>query len=336
MFILGPEVEALEAECSAMLGVKHALGIGSGTDAILLALMTLGIGPGDEVVCPSFTFFATAGCVARTGATPVFCDVSPVDFNATAADMQSRITPRTKALMPVHLFGRPAEMDAIMGVAARHNLPVIEDAAQALGARYMGRAAGAIGTFGAFSFFPSKNLGGFGEGGLLVTNDDALAEKARLLRGHGAKARYFHELVGGNFRIDALRAALLRVKLPHLAEYSAQRQANARYYSENLTGIPGLVLPLAIPGRDHIWNQYTLRVLDGRRDALRKVLAESGIGSEVYYPLPLHLQKCFARDTTAVLPNSEILSGEVLSIPIFPELTRAQLDTVIDAITAAF
>jgi dTDP-4-amino-4,6-dideoxygalactose transaminase len=338
MFILGPEVDALEHECAAILGVRHAIGVSSGTDAILLALMALDIHSGDEVVCPSFTFFATGGCIARTGATPVFCDSSGPDFNASAADLESRITPRTRALMPVHLFGQPADMNGIMQVAKRRNLPVIEDAAQALGASFEGRQAGTLGTFGAYSFFPSKNLGGFGEGGLLVTNDDDLGEKARILRGHGAKARYFHTHVGGNFRIDALRAALLRVKLPHLAEYTARRKANARYYIDHLADIPELALPASLPGREHIWNQFTLRILDGRRDHLRDFLRQHEIGSEIYYPLPLHLQECFARYGVSpdVLPQAEALAREVLSIPIFPELTRAQQDLTIDSIRTFF
>ena len=338
MFILGPEVEALENECAALLGVRHAIGVSSGTDAILLALMTLRIGLGDEVVCPSFTFFATAGCVARSGATPVFCDSSGADFNASAADMESRITPGTRALMPVHLFGQPAGMDEIMELARRRNLYVIEDAAQALGASFGRRKAGTIGTFGTYSFFPSKNLGGFGEGGLLVTDDDALAEKARVLRGHGAKERYFHTEVGGNFRIDALRAALLRVKLPYLNEYSARRRENARYYTERLSDISHISLPVSVSGRDHIWNQFTMRIHDGRRDALREFLRKREIGCEIYYPLPLHLQECFANiaESPAVLPKAELLSREVLSIPIFPELTRTQQDLVIEVIRSFF
>jgi dTDP-4-amino-4,6-dideoxygalactose transaminase len=238
--------------------------------------------------------------------------------------------------MPVHLFGQMADMGPIMSLAGRHNLPVIEDAAQALGAAYKGRGAGSIGTFGTYSFFPSKNLGGFGEGGLLATNDDWLADKARLLRGHGAKQRYFHEMVGGNFRLDALRAALLQVKLPHLAKYSAQRQANAAYYTSRLEGTPGIVIPAALPEREHIWNQYTLRVEGGRRDALRQHLIDRGIGCEIYYPLPLHRQECFAipGQPPPSLPVADRLAREVMSIPIYPELTPPQLEAVVEAVTS--
>ena len=341
-FIMGPEVEGLEKACAEVTGARHALGVSSGTDAILLALMALGIGPGDEVICPSFTFFATAGCIARTGALPVFADSCPVTFNIDVRGIESRITPRTKALMPVHLFGQSADMDPLMEIAARHRLPVIEDAAQALGARYRGRGAGTTGAFGTYSFFPSKNLGGFGDGGLLTTNDGRLAEHARILRTHGAKPKYFHKFVGGNFRLDPLMAALLRAKLPRLAGYSAHRQANAAYYTERLSALPGvavrqaerIVLPVILPGHDHIWNQYTLRVLGGQRDALQNFLKQRDIGSEIYYPKPMHLQECFAQpgQTPEPLPVCEALSQEALSIPVFPELTRPQQDTVVSAI----
>ncbi len=334
-FILGPEVEDLERRLAPIAGSRHAIGVSSGTDAILLALMALGIGPGDEVICPSFTFFATGGCVARTGATPIFADVCPGSFNLDVEDAARRITPRTRAIMPVHLFGQTADMDRVMDLAARHNLRVIEDAAQALGASYRGRLAGSIGDFGTFSFYPSKNLGGFGEGGLLVTNDGKLAALARLMRSHGAEAKYFHKVVGGNFRMHALYAALLSVKAPHLAEYSRRRAANAAYYNAGLGGLPGMALPSAQPHNCHIWNQYTLRVLDGRRDALQKFLAAREIGCEIYYPRPLHLQECFAPPAGQAperLPVSELLVDECLSIPIFPELEREQQDYVVAAI----
>jgi dTDP-4-amino-4,6-dideoxygalactose transaminase len=341
-FVMGPEVENFEKHCAALLDVRHALGVSSGTDAILLALMALGIGPGDEVVCPSYTFFATAGCIARTGAQPVFCDSCPVTFNVDYRDMAQRITPRTKALMPVHLFGQAADMKTIMELAERHGLPVIEDAAQALSARYQDRAAGTIGAFGTYSFFPSKNLGGFGDGGLLVTNDDQLADQARLLRTHGARPKYFHKYVGGNFRLDPLMAAMLDVKLPQLAEYSARRQQNAHYYTDRLRTVPGIddgsriVLPRALDDRTHIWNQYTLRVKNGQRDALQAFLKQHQIGTEIYYPRPMHLQECFATpgQTPEPLPVAEQLAQEALSIPVFPELEPAQLDFVAGTITA--
>jgi len=358
-FIMGPEIDALEKQCAQIIGVDHAIGVSSGTDAILLALMALDIKPGDEVVCPSFTFFATAGCIARLGAVPVFADSCPLCFNIDAVDMESRITPRTKALMPVHLFGQMADMAAISKVAAANNLPVIEDAAQALGAAQDGHAAGSLGAFGTYSFFPSKNLGGFGDGGLLVTNDARLAERARILRTHGAKPKYFHKFVGGNFRLDPLMAALLQVKLPLLNQFCTRRQANAAYYTKALSQVPGvgvsnacesggacncgkatpnssvaITLPVALPGNGHIWNQYTLRIAGGRRDALQNFLKDAGIGSEIYYPRPMHQQECFltAGQVHPALPVSETLAAEALSIPIFPELQTSQQDYVVSKI----
>ena len=333
-FILGGEVEAFEREAAAFLGAKHAIAVSSGTDAILVALMALDLEPGDEVICPSFTFFATAGCIARAGATPVFADVHADSFNLDAADAARRITPRTKAIMPVHLFGQSADMEPILALAKQHGLAVIEDAAQALGAKHRGRACGTWGDFGTYSFFPSKNLGGFGDGGLVATNRDDLAERVRLLRTHGAKPKYYHKIVGGNFRLDALQCALLRVKLPRLAEYCAARQRNAAYYAQGLAGCTGIELPKSVaPHNEHIWNQYTLRVPGaGRRDALRQHLTQCGIGHEIYYPLPLHRQECFAHLPKVSLPVSDQLASEVLSIPIFPELTDAQLMNVADAL----
>ena len=351
-FILGPEVEGLESQLSAMLGVRHSIGVSSGTDAILLALMALGIGPGDEVICPTFTFFATAGCVSRVGATPVFVDSCPSCFNLRAGEVSRKITSRTKAIMPVHLFGQAAAMEEILDLARSREIPVIEDAAQSLGAEYKGQPVGGLGTFGTFSFFPSKNLSGFGDGGLVVTNDDELAAKSRSLRAHGAKPKYYHKYVGGNFRIDPLFAALLAVKLPHYRGYTSKRQANAAHYTEELSKLPGaaltagadkicgagdlpvdlpagirLVLPAAHRNASHIWNQYTLRVPGaGRRDALRDALKARKIGTEVYYPVPMHRQECFADLASAgeSLPIADRLSSEALSIPIYPELARAQ------------
>lgn len=340
MFILGPEVQAFERQCAEYLGVRHALGISSGTDAILLALMALDIGPGDEVLCPSFTFFATAGCVARTGAKPVFCDVRADTFNLDVADAARRITSRTKAILPVHLYGQAADMEAINALARKHGLRVIEDAAQAVGATQGGRRAGSLGDFGAFSFFPTKNLGAFGDAGLLTTNDDRLAEHAHLLRTHGAHPKYYHKFVGGNFRLDAVQAALLAVKLPHLDAYAQRRAANAARYTEHFAPLAGvgtqLMLPSAQPGNGHIWNQYTLRLPGaGRREALRDWLAARQIGTEIYYPVPMHAQACFAAlgQTDGDFPVSARLAQEVLSIPIFPELTLAQQDAVIAAVT---
>jgi dTDP-4-amino-4,6-dideoxygalactose transaminase len=367
MFILGKEVEEFERNVAALVGARHAIGVSSGTDAILLALMTLGVGPGDEVICPSFTFFATAGCIARTGAKPVFADSCPVCFNIDVDDAARRITPRTKAIMPVHLFGQSSEMDRIVKLAEAHRIAVIEDAAQALSAHYRGRGAGSIGDFGTYSFFPSKNLGGFGDSGMTVTNNDDFAAKARLLRGHGAKPKYFHKIVGGNFRMDPLQAALLAVKLPLLANYTKNRQKNAARYAAELGKIHGvcatpaggvcspsaaggacepkrcgIALPTPYAHNEHIWNQYTLRIVAGSewnrpenpRDALQKFLTAREIGSEIYYPRPMHLQECFAipGQTPEKLPVAESLAAECLSIPVFPELSTEQQGTVIGAI----
>ena len=362
-FIMGPEVEAFEKECAAMVEATHGIGCSSGTDAILLALMALGIGPGDEVIVPTFTFFATAGCVSRVGAVPVFVDSCPICFNIDTRKAAAKITPRTKAIMPVHLFGQSADMDAVMELARAHNLYVIEDGAQAIGAKYKGKPVGSIGHFGTYSFFPSKNLGGFGDGGLLVTSDDALAERARLLRTHGSKPKYYHKMVGGNFRLDPLQAALLRVKLQYYRGYTGQRQANASRYTGLLAALPGvvvadpdfcqcassqdaalaaagarLVLPVPYPHNEHIWNQYTLRVIgDGRRDALKEHLTAAGIGCEIYYPVTMDQQECFAYTSDFCRSGCETahrLAGEVISIPIFPELTEAQQDAVIGQIAA--
>jgi dTDP-4-amino-4,6-dideoxygalactose transaminase len=333
-FIQGPEVEQFESAAAAVAGARFGIGMSSGTDAILVALMALGIGPGDEVICPSFTFFATAGSIARVGARPVFADSCPECFNLDPAGIEPLITSRTKAIIPVHLFGQAADMDPILEIARRHGLAVIEDAAQAFGAVYRGRPVGSLGDLGTISFFPTKNLGALGDAGLLVTNDEAMAEKARLLRNHGASRRYFHSLVGGNFRLDAVQAALLGVKLPRLAEYTAQRQHHFAEYNRALAGREGVVVPATHPDRTHIANQYTLRVRRGRRDALRRFLQEREIASEVYYPVPLHAQECFrAFGPHPALPVAEALAGEVVSLPVFPEMTSEERGAVLAAIT---
>ena len=358
-FILGPEVEALEARIAEMLGVRFAIGVSSGTDAILLALMTLGIGPEDEVICPTFTFFATAGCVARVGAKPVFVDSCPACFNLKVPDVARKITSRTRAIIPVHLFGQAADMDPLLDLARSKGIPVIEDAAQSLGTEYKGKPVGGLGTFGIFSFFPSKNLGGFGDGGIVVTNDEALATRAKSLRAHGAKPKYYHKYVGGNFRLDPLQAALLSVKFPHYRDYTEKRRANAAYYTDKLSRIAGdvvargdgdacsdrthpeisprsrLILPTTHAFSSHIWNQYTVRVVgEGRRDALRTELQNNGIGTEIYYPVPMHRQECFAYLEPVQLPTAELLATECLSLPVYPELSRAQQDHVVSAIAA--
>jgi dTDP-4-amino-4,6-dideoxygalactose transaminase len=332
-FILGPEVEQFECAAAAVAGARFGIGMSSGTDAILVALMALGIGPGDEVICPSFTFFATAGCIARVGARPVFADSCPECFNLAPAGIEPLITPRTKAIIPVHLFGQAADMDPILEIARRRGLAVIEDAAQAFGAVYRGRPVGSLGDFGTISFFPTKNLGALGDAGLLVTNDEALAEQARLLRNHGASRRYYHSLVGGNFRLDAVQAALLGVKLPRLAEYTAQRQRHFAGYNRALAGRDGVVVPSTHPDRTHIANQYTLRVRGGGRDALRRFLEGCGIASEIYYPVPLHKQECFrAFGPYPALPVAEALADEVVSLPVFPEMTPEERGAVLAAI----
>jgi dTDP-4-amino-4,6-dideoxygalactose transaminase len=334
-FILGDEVEAFERECAEAIGAKHAISISSGTDALLIAMMGLGIGPGDEVLCPSFTFFATAGCITRMGAVPVFCDVNEDDFNIDLTSAAARLSPRTKAIMPVHLFGQCCDMDAIGVFAKEHGLLVIEDAAQSIGARFNGVQCGNFGAIGCFSFFPSKNLGGFGDGGLVTTHDDALAATLLKLRNHGMHPRYYHQLVGGNFRMDALQCALLRVKLRRLSSYAEGRARNAAWYAANLKLPKDCQLPEALAIRDHVWNQFTLRIRgEGRRDALKQHLTQAGIGCEIYYPVPLHRQECFSRLPSFDCPVSDSLAAEVLSIPIYPELVVSQLEEVAAAIAS--
>lgn len=340
-FILGPEVQLFEEQIAKMVEAKHAVGVSSGTDAILLALMALDIGPGDEVLCPSFTFFATAGCIARVGAIPIFVDSDAITFNIDPADAAKRITQRTKAIIPVHLFGQSADLDPILALARGHNIAVIEDAAQALGAKYRNRNVGTIGTVGTYSFFPSKNLGGFGDGGMLVTNDDALAERARLLRSHGAKPKYYHRVVGGNFRLDALQAALIAVKIPHCAAYTDARRANARYYAERLASLEKaerIILPRESDYAWSIWNQFTLRIGGGKREAVREQLASLGVSTEIYYPVPMHEQACFGALNYRAedIPIASRLARESLSIPIFPELTGDERAAVVGALTGVF
>jgi dTDP-4-amino-4,6-dideoxygalactose transaminase len=333
-FILGPEVEAFEREAAEYCRIKHAIGCGSGSDALLLALTALGVGPGDEVVTASFSFFATAGSIARLGARPVFVDISPDDFNVDPNLIERAITPRAKAVLPVHLFGQCVEMDAIREVADRHNLPVVEDAAQAIGAGYRERRAGAMGAVGCFSFFPSKNLGGAGEGGLMTTDDDDLAEKLRLLRVHGMRPKYYHKVVGVNSRLDALQAAVLGVKLKYLERWSDARRRNAEHYDKLFAeaGVEEVTTPAVRPNRRHIFNQYTIRC--SRRDELMDFLKRRGVGSEIYYPAPLHLQECFAHlgYKPGDLPATERASRECLSLPIYPELTEEMRQYVVEKI----
>jgi dTDP-4-amino-4,6-dideoxygalactose transaminase len=326
--ILGPEVEAFEKEMAAYCGCRYAVGVSSGTDALLVVLMALDVQRGDEVITPTFTFFAAAGAIARLGAKPVFVDIDPATFNIDPAGIESKITRRTKAILPVHLFGQTAAMGEIMRIATKHNIPVIEDAAQAVGAERDGKRAGSIGLAGCLSFYPSKNLGAFGDAGMVTTNDAALAERVRMLRMHGFSSRYVNELLGGNFRLDAIQAAVLRVKLRYLDQWTEARQRNAATYRRLLRGVE---LPAESPGR-HIYNQFVIR--HPRRDALMSDLKQKGIGCDVYYPVPSHLQPCFAGlgYSRGDFPESERASQECLALPIYPELSPEMLERVSAAV----
>jgi dTDP-4-amino-4,6-dideoxygalactose transaminase len=326
-------VAELEAGIARLCGVEHAIGCASGSDALLLALMALDIGPGDEVIVPSFTFFATASAVWRLDARPVFVDIDPTTFNIDPNKIERAITGATKAIIPVHLFGQCAEMEPILDIARRHGLRVIEDAAQSIGAAYRDRPCGSLGDIGCLSFYPTKNLGGFGDGGMLTTNDPELAARLRLLAAHGMNPRYYHREVGINSRLDTIQAAILGVKLKYLAETTAARAANAARYWQ-LFRAAGLDRRVALPqtgvGQRHVWNQYTVRISGARRDEVKNRLAQCGVGAEIYYPVPLHRQECFASLGYAPgsLPATEQAAEEVLSLPIFPELTDAELQTV--------
>ena len=336
-FILGPEVESLERELAGQLEVAHAIGVSSGTDALLVALMALDIGPGDEVIAPTYTFFATAGCVSRLGATPVLVDIDPVTFNVDVSAVERAITPRTRAIIPVHLFGLPAEMDPLMRIAQDRGIPVIEDAAQSIGARYRGRVTGGIGLAGTFSFFPSKNLGAFGDAGLVVTNDAGFAAEVRLLRGHGMEPKYVHRAIGGNFRLDALQAAILRVKAPHTARWSEARRRNADRYRKLFDehGLADMIrLPAEPEGMQHIYNQFVIR--GPRRDELRAHLASRRIGTEIYYPIPLHRQECYAGQLVADCPVADEAAATSLALPIFGELTVDQQRHVVASIAGFY
>jgi dTDP-4-amino-4,6-dideoxygalactose transaminase len=344
-FILGPVVEAFEASVAKYSGCEHAVGMSSGTDALLAVLMAEGIGPGDEVITTPFSFFATAGAVHRLGARAVFVDIDADTFNLDPARIEAAITPRTRAIMPVHLFGQMADMGPIMEIAQRRALCVVEDAAQAIGAEYRGQRAGSIGHYGCLSFFPSKNLGGAGDGGMVVCRDAARADLLRRVRNHGSRTKYYHELVGGNFRLDALQAAILQVKLKYLDGWTAGRQRNADRYRAlfaasgravlhaSLLQTPQQIVPsVEAPARRHVYNQFVVRVQD--RDGLRAHLQRRGIGQEVYYPLPFHLQECFVGlgHKAGDFPVSEQAAREVLALPIYPELTTGQLEEVAGAV----
>jgi dTDP-4-amino-4,6-dideoxygalactose transaminase len=329
--ILGPKVAELEQRVAGLSDCQFGVGVSSGTDALLASLMALDIGPGDEVITTPFTFFATAGCISRTGALPVFVDIDPRTYNLDPAKLEVAVTGRTKAIIPVHLYGQMCDMDPIMEIAAKYNLSVIEDAAQAISATYKGRKAGSIGTVGCFSFFPSKNLGGAGDGGMIVTNDPVLRERLVAMRAHGSKPKYYHKFVGGNFRLDPLQAAILLVKLPHLGNWSEARRRNAAFYDQAFAA-SGVQTPRISPDCVSIFNQYTIRV--SNRDLIVQALKQEGIGTEIYYPLPMHQQECFAGKCRVVGPlcESEIASRSVLALPVYPELTQDQLDCVADSV----
>lgn len=333
-WILGPAVRDLEERLAGYLAVPHAIGVASGTDALLVALRALDCGPGTEVICPAYSFFATAGAIYNNGARPVFVDINEATFNLDPRLLEEAVTPRTRGVMPVHLFGQSADMAPIMDVCGRRGIPVIEDAAQAIGATWHDTPVGGVGDLGCFSFYPSKNLGGAGDGGLITARRDDLADRVRILRAHGSRERYKHERVGFNSRLDSLQAAILGVKLNHLDTWAAARAAHARAYQEAFAGLDGLVTPIDAGFGKHVWNQYTLRVRRGSRDRLRGHLSEKGIGSDIYYPIPLHLQECFVdlgyREES--LPVSEAAARECVSIPVYPEMTADQQGYVIETI----
>ncbi len=332
-FILGSEVESLEREIAEYCGCSYGIGVSSGTDALIVALMAFDLKPGDEVITTPYSFFATAGAIARLGAKPVFVDIDRKTYNIDPAGIEAKISNRTRAIIPAHLFGQMADMAAIAEIASRNSLYVIEDAAQAIGAELHGRRAGSTGHVGCLSFFPSKNLGGVGDGGMLITNDKALAERVRLLRSHGFHKKYDSEILGGNFRLDELQAAVLRVKLKHLDAWTEGRRRNAAFYRESLVKTGGVELPHESPNSRHIYNQFVIR--SKRRDELMAHLTNEGIGCEIYYPVPLHLQACF-KDLgykSGDFPASERASSESLALPIYPELTLEMMRTVVRAIS---
>lgn len=335
-FIMGPEVTSLEDEVAAYSGARYGIGVSSGTDALLVSLMAAGVGRGDEVITTPFTFFATAGTIARLGARPVFVDIDSTTFNLNAEAVAGRVTSHTKAIIPVHLYGRCADMDPVLEVAEKHGVTVVEDAAQAIGAfDGAGRKAGSIGHVGCFSFFPSKNLGGFGDGGMVITDEADLAERVRWLRNHGAQPKYYHSLIGGNFRLDALQAAVLRVKLKHLDTWTRARRTNAQRY-RLLFGRSDLLGEVTLPEdvEGHIYNQFVVRVSE--RDRMREYLQEREVGTEIYYPLSLHLQECFSYlgYKEGDFPNSEAAARETLALPIYPELSEEQQEYVVSQIAA--
>ncbi len=333
-FIMGPQVAELENELADYLGVKHVVGLNSGTDALVLGLRSMGIGAGDEVITTSFTFFATAEAINMVGATPVFVDIDPQTFNLNADQIEAHINERTRVILPVHLFGQAADMGAIMSLAEKYNLKVLEDTAQAFGGTYKDRKLGAIGEVGAFSCYPTKNLGAYGDAGFVTTNDDASAEMMGMLRKHGAKKKYHNEMFGYNSRLDTFQAAIMRVKLPHVDEWNGCRQEAAATYDELLADVPGVVAPHVVTGGAHIYHQYTVRILSGRRDAVRERLTAMGVGTMIYYPIPIHQLPVYT-ELEVSLPHTEQAALEVLSLPIWPQITRETQGQVVDALRTA-
>jgi dTDP-4-amino-4,6-dideoxygalactose transaminase len=333
-FINGPDVQAFEQECAKYLGVKHAVGMNSGTDALFIGLEALGISCGDEVITTPFTFFATAEAISRVGATPVFVDIDPETFNIDVTKIEEKITSKTKAIIPVHLFGQASEMDAILSLAKKYGLKVLEDCAQCFSGEFKGKKLGSLGDAGAYSFFPSKNLGGFGDGGLFTTNDDQVAERARMIRSHGSKKKYYNEVVGYNSRLDTLQAALLRVKLPHIDKQSEGRRRIASTYNEALKHVRGVVTPTEQTYGKHVFHQYTIRVTGGKRDHLQMALKEHGIETMIYYPVPMHKLPIYSGMSVS-LPKSELAASEVLSLPIWPEATNDVIGRVVEKIKEA-
>lgn len=334
-FILGPEVAAFEQEFADDIGVRHAIGVNSGTDALVIGLRALGIGPGDEVITTPFTFVATAEAIAVAGATPVFADILPDTFNIDPAAVEAAITERTRAIIPVHLFGQSADMPPLLELAAKHDCLILEDVAQAVGGTYQGRKLGSIGNAATFSFFPSKNLGALGDAGLITTNDDTVAEQARMLRAHGSKRKYFNELHGYNSRLDAIQAAMLRVKLPHLESWNTQRQQVAETYNRLLADVDGITAPPVSPDATHVYHQYTVRVTGTDRDSLQSRLKSAGISSAIYYPVPLHQLPLYESAAATTYPHSEAAAAEVLSLPISPSLDKPTIERIVNEIRSA-
>lgn len=328
-FIMGPDVKIFEQEVAEYLGVKHAIGVNSGTDALVIGLRALGIGAGDEIITTPFSFFATAESISNVGAKPIFVDIDPNTFNIDVSQIEAKITPRTKAIMPVHLYGRPANMGAISSIATKYNLKIIEDCAQSFGARYKGKCTGSIGDVGAFSFFPSKNLGAYGDGGLIATNDDRVAELARMFRAHGAQKKYHNEIIGYNSRLDTLQAAILRVKLPHIDNWNQERRRVAQTYDRLLADIKGIVTPEIVEG--HVFHQYTIRVLDGKRDALVEKLKAAGISTMIYYPIPQDRLPVY-QGLYEANPIGDKLAEEVLSLPIWAEMDLTTISLVVETL----